>query len=173
MTQYVAFLRAINVTNRYVKMARLAELFVEIGFENVETFIASGNVVFETDTDADLEAMIEARLLAGLEFEVDTMVRDVTRLREIRDHSPFEAGDGETVFVGFLKAEPSDEVQDSIMAFETESDTFGFWESHFYWLCEGPSHKSKFDNKKLERKLKSPSTLRNINTLDRLLEKYS
>ncbi|HLA07538.1 MAG TPA: DUF1697 domain-containing protein [Anaerolineales bacterium] len=48
MNKYVAFLRAINVGGHPITMDRLCEFFEELGFSNVETFIASGNVIFET-----------------------------------------------------------------------------------------------------------------------------
>ena len=55
MIRYIAFLRAINVGGRVVTMSRLRDVFVGLGFRGVDTFIASGNVVFEsrvTDTAA-------------------------------------------------------------------------------------------------------------------------
>ena len=69
MTKTIAFLRAINVGGHNVKMESLRALFEQLGFDAVETFIASGNVVFETDAapDTALEAAIEAHLKAALE----------------------------------------------------------------------------------------------------------
>ena len=59
MTRYIAFLRAINVGGHVVKMDALRRLFESLGFSNVETFIASGNVLFETNLNSDLEKKIE------------------------------------------------------------------------------------------------------------------
>lgn len=70
MTRYVAFLRSINTPPRHVKMARLQTVFNGLGFENVATFIASGNVIFDTDDPFDLVLRIEAALEADLGFEV-------------------------------------------------------------------------------------------------------
>ena len=77
MTVYIAFLRAINVGGRTVKMDRLRGLFEHLGYADVETFIASGNVIFQSpaeDTRA-LEQQIEAHLAASLGYEVATFVR--------------------------------------------------------------------------------------------------
>ena len=64
MQKYIAFLRAINVGGHTVKMDRLREIFETMGFSNVETFIASGNVIFETKSkDVDsLVKMIKKKL---------------------------------------------------------------------------------------------------------------
>ena len=72
MTQYFAFLRAINVGGRVVKMDRLRQIFESLGFSGVETFIASGNVVFETSSNnvKTLERKIENALREALGYEV-------------------------------------------------------------------------------------------------------
>ena len=74
MPKYFAFLRAINVGGHTVKMDYLRALFEALGFANVETFIASGNVIFETkskDTNA-LQREIEKHLHQALGYEVAT-----------------------------------------------------------------------------------------------------
>jgi uncharacterized protein (DUF1697 family) len=74
MPRYVAFLRAINVGGRTVTMERLRALFSDIGFSNVETFIASGNVIFDSKSAAPttLEKDIERQLEASLGYSVAT-----------------------------------------------------------------------------------------------------
>ena len=84
--RYVAFLRAINVGGRHlVKMDALRRLFEELGFTNVETFIASGNVVFESKSRsaASLEKAIEAHLQKSLGYEVKTFIRSESEVAEI------------------------------------------------------------------------------------------
>ena len=77
MPRYIAFLRAINVGGHTVKMDRLRQIFDSLGFSNVETFLASGNVVFETTAQdtAALETRITAGLRAALGYEVATFLR--------------------------------------------------------------------------------------------------
>ena len=91
MPRYIAFLRAINVGGHTVKMDRLRQHFESLGFANVETFIASGNVVFETtamDTAA-LETRIAAALHAALGYEVATFIRTEAELSGIAEYQPF------------------------------------------------------------------------------------
>ena len=86
MDKYTVFLRAINVGRHTVKMDRLRELFKTMGFSNVETFIASGNIIFEsTSKDATrLEKMIEKKLKDALGFEVATFIRSDSELNKSR-----------------------------------------------------------------------------------------
>jgi uncharacterized protein (DUF1697 family) len=89
--RFIAFLRAINVGGHVVTMEKLRALFEALGFKNVETFIASGNVIFEsrsTDTVA-LERRIEARLLKALGYEVVTFVRTDAEVAAIARYRPF------------------------------------------------------------------------------------
>ena len=109
MPKYVAFLRAINVGGHQVKMDHLRSLFEELGFTNVETFIASGNVIFDARSSKSLETKIEKHLLKSLGYEVKTFVRSVPELAAIAKYQPFSADEIEvethTLYVAFL-AEP-------------------------------------------------------------------
>lgn len=89
---YIAFLRAVNVGKRQVKMARLRELFAELGYTNVRTYIQTGNVFFEADeTDrAALEGAIERHLQRALRFEVTTFVRAVAEVEAALAREPFK-----------------------------------------------------------------------------------
>lgn len=89
--RYIAFLRAINVGKRQVKMARLRDLFVELGYGVVRTYIQTGNVFFETPATARaaLERAIERHLLDALGFEVTTCVRTVAEVAAALARDPF------------------------------------------------------------------------------------
>ena len=92
MFRFVAFLRAINVGGgRTVKMQYLCQVFESLGFSNVATFIASGNVVFETTTKETkaLERRIEKALKTALGYEVRTFVRGEAELAKIAGYRPF------------------------------------------------------------------------------------
>lgn len=90
---YIALLRGINVGGHRVKMERLRALFCELGFENVRTFIQSGNVFFETEeTDRDaLTQRIETHLATALGHEVPTFLRTCDELQTLLDAKPFDA----------------------------------------------------------------------------------
>ncbi len=90
MSKHIAFLRAINVGGHNVKMDDLRQLFKSLGFSNVETFIASRNVIFETKAGSikALEKKIEACLHEALGYKVDTFIRTDTEVAEIAKHKP-------------------------------------------------------------------------------------
>src|ERR1044072_3211714 len=92
MPRYIAFLRAINVCGHHsVKMDFLRRLFESLGFSKVETFIASGNVVFETRAQnaQALERAIEKRLREALAYEVATLIRTAAELAVVASYKPF------------------------------------------------------------------------------------
>lgn len=102
--RYVAFLRAINVGNRRVKMDLLADVFTSAGLEDVATHIASGNVIFEAASPplpGDLERAFERRI----GFHSAVFLRRSDAIRSLLDHVPWQDGD-ETVDVSFLAEEP-------------------------------------------------------------------
>src|SRR5947209_14978939 len=96
MPRYIAFLRAINVGgHNIVKMDSLRQLFESLGFSNVETFIASGNIVFETKRKNAhaLEREIENGLRQSLGYEVATFIRTDAELAAIANYKPFSQSD--------------------------------------------------------------------------------
>jgi uncharacterized protein (DUF1697 family) len=110
MPKYVAFLRAINVGGHIVKMDHLRRLFGSLGFSNVETFIASGNVIFDSTSKSSrsLEKKIETCLLQSLGYEVTTFVRSVPEVVNISVYKPFQDSElaVHTLYIGFMGEEP-------------------------------------------------------------------
>ena len=129
MPRYIAFLRAINVGGHTVKMDHLRQIFELLGFANVETFIASGNVVFETaalDTAA-LETQIASALQVALGFEVATFIRTETELAHIAAHKAFPPSDldgPQALNIAFLAAPLDAEAVRKLMALKTAIDDF-------------------------------------------------
>ncbi len=175
MPRYVAFLRAVNVGGRIVKMDRLRTLFGELGYANVETFIASGNVLFDSSSKsvAALEKKIEAHLFKALGYDVATLVRPLSELAAIVESHPFDSiEDQQTVLVGFLRDSPSKSVITKLKALETPTDIFHVGGAHLYWWCKGRLNESKVTNVKLERAMDgSPVTFRNVTTVRKLAAK--
>ena len=89
--RYIALLRGVNVGGHIVKMDRLRDLFGELGYGNVRTYIQSGNVFFDTD-EADRAALtgaIEERLLTALGYAVPTCLRTVPEMQQTLALNPF------------------------------------------------------------------------------------
>ena len=170
MPRYIAFLRAINVGGHIVKMERLRALFEELGFSNIATFIASGQVIFETrasDTDK-LEAKIEKHLQAALGYEVATFIRTPAELKQVAACA--EAGPG-TLYVFFTRRKPARAAQEKLMSHAGEVDNFAVHGRQVFWYSRKGFSGSKFTGALLEKIIGMPATARNVNTVERLIDK--
>ncbi|MCC6988430.1 MAG: DUF1697 domain-containing protein, partial [Acidobacteria bacterium] len=109
LPRYIAFLRAVNVGGRLVKMDELRAHVAAAGGHDVETFIASGNVIFSspvTDT-ARLERTLEAQLQKAFGFAVPTLIRTTAQVAEAAARTPFAEKDvaaAGTYVAAFLRA---------------------------------------------------------------------
>jgi len=176
--RYIAFLRAINVGGHNVKMEHLRKLYEALGFTNVETFIASGNVVFETNI-ADpkpLEKKIEEHLQVALGYPVATFLRTPAELAAISGYQAFPVASLETaqaLNVAFI-SEVIDEHQiQKLIARKTEIDDFHVHQREIYWLCKQKQSDSTFSNVVLEKTIGQKATMRGIQTLRKMAEKYA
>ena len=177
MSKYVAFLRAINVGGHVVKMDALRGLFEGLKFSNVETFIASGNVIFDTKAmpDQRLELKIEKHLESELGYGVAAFVRSIDEIRAISVYQPFSKEAVESahvVNVGFIRESLTPTALELAMAFGTDVDDFHFQGREVYWLTRIPQNESKFPAKKFEKVLGGAATWRNTNTIARIAAKY-
>jgi uncharacterized protein (DUF1697 family) len=178
MPKYVAFLRAINVGGHTVKMDYLRSLFEGAGFTKVETFIASGNVIFDTRSTNTkvLEQKSERHLQKMLGYEVRTFVRAVSELVAVANYKPFSEtelnADGNTLYVGFTADEPSSEAKKKLLLLSGAVDEFAVHGREVYWLCRTNFRESTVSGALLEKTLGVRMTLRNVNTVRRLAAKY-
>jgi uncharacterized protein (DUF1697 family) len=178
MPRYIAFLRAINVGGHTVKMDRLRSLFEELEFSSVETFIASGNVIFESpeeDTRA-LEKRIGDHLQKKLGYPVATFLRTTAELDRIVKYRPFEEytpeSDDFRQYVAFIASAPEDEMQAKLEVLHTVTDEFRVHKREIYWLRRINVGESEFSGAILEKVIGMPATMRNITTLRKLVKKY-
>jgi uncharacterized protein (DUF1697 family) len=179
MPRYVAFLRAINVGGHTVKMGQLRELFVGLGFTDVETFIASGNVIFTSPARkaATLEQKIEKLLEEKLGYAVRTFIRSTAELAAVANHQPFDAEEltnpANGLYIAFLSQVPSEEASRKVMLCRTPTDDFHMFGRELYWLCRTMMSDSRFSGARLEQTLGMAATFRNATTVRKLATKYS
>ena len=176
MSKYIAFLRAINVGGHNVKMDALRQLFESLGFSNVETFIASGNVIFETKTGnvKTLEKKIGTYLHEALGYEVETFIRTDVELAEIAKYKPFPQSQIEAAMalnIGFIADALDNSLTKKLMSLKTDIDDFQVHGREIYWLCKKKQSDSKISNVVIEKALGAKSTLRGVNTVHKLAEK--
>jgi uncharacterized protein (DUF1697 family) len=178
MPRFIAFLRAINVGGHTVKMDNLRRLFESLGFSRVETFIASGNVVFETTSKSAqvLERKIEIRLREALGYEVATFIRTDAELVAVANYKPFQQSELDAAValnIAFLADELDDHSKRKIMELKTPIDNFHVHKREIYWLCRMKQSESKISNAVIEKTLGKKSTLRGANTVKKMAAKYS
>ena len=177
MPRLIAFLRAINVGGHNVTMLELREVFETLGLKEVETFIASGNVIFSSRSK-DIRALqqkIENQLLRSLGYEVKVFLRTVPEVAAIARYKPFDESQqslAAALNVAFLTDPLNAEGEKSVISFKTEIDNFHVHGREVYWLCKTKQSDSKFSNTRFEKALKARATWRNINTVVRLAAKY-
>jgi len=173
-TRYIAFLRGINVGGHLVKMERLRELFGELGFDRVRSYIQTGNVFFESnEQDAQaLRTTIEAHLKAALGYDVATCLRTIAELESLVSRDPFnglQVTPDTRLAVTFLAAPVADTLPLPYLtpdgAYEvvemTPTELFVVW--HLKDGRPGNSYGA------LEKKLKVPTTTRFWHTTANIL----
>jgi uncharacterized protein (DUF1697 family) len=178
MSRFIAFLRAINVGGHTVKMDHLRQLFEAAGFSRVETFIASGNVIFDSKSaDAkDLEDRIEKLLKDALGYEVATFIRTGSELVDITKYRPFQQSALDTAAalnIAFLRDRLDDKSKQKLMGLRTDIDDFHVHGREIYWLCLKKQSDSTFSNVLLEKTVGIQSTLRGVNTIKKMAAKYA
>lgn len=176
MPRYIALLRAINVGGHVVKMEPLRAIFEGLGLARVETFIASGNVIFETrarDADA-LQKKIEAQLRRTLGYEVAAFLRTPAELAEIARYEPFPGapGAGASLYVVFLGRAPSPDAARTLLSFNTDAEAFAVRNREVYWLLKHKLSESTFSGARFEKTLGLQGTMRNVTTVRKLAMKY-
>jgi uncharacterized protein (DUF1697 family) len=174
MRRYIAFLRAINVGGHTVKMADLRTLFLQLDFEGVETYIASGNVWFRAATKDRklLEHRIERHLQDRLGYEVATFVRTTTDLAQLGEDRPFGdvklTRDGNTLYVAFVRDPLDSAAKSRLFTHRTRVDDFQVRGAEVFWLWRREVGDSDFSGAVLEKAVEGPATVRNWNTVRKL-----
>ena len=129
MTTYIAFLRGINVgAHNRMKMTELRALFESLGYDDVETYIQSGNVVFEA-SESDEKALredIHDAIEDVFGYDISVMIRTGTELQDVVTGQPFDvsAEDGIKHYVTFLHVEPTDEQVEALLDAQNEAESF-------------------------------------------------
>jgi uncharacterized protein (DUF1697 family) len=178
MPKYVAFLRAINVGGHTVRMDHLRGLFESLGFSSVETFIASGNVIFDSRSKSTkaLETKIEKCLQDALGYEVRTFIRSTAELAVIAKYAPFKAADlkseGSGLYIAFLEDSPGDEAKQKLLPYITETDELHVFGRELYWLSRTKMTESQFSGARLEKIFGMRVTFRNSTTVKKIALKY-
>ena len=177
MTRYVCLLRAINVGGRNITMTELKKSFQKAGLERVETFIASGNVIFESaKKPRPLEKIISTALQKDLGYAVPSFLRTLPEMQAVSGCKAFDdvtMSAATTYYIGFTTEALTSGQKEKLFTFRSDVDEFNVVGREIYWACRTRSSDSKFNNAVMEKRLGISATWRGINTVRRLVAKYN
>ena len=178
MFRFIAFLRAINAgRGRTVKMQVLRGVFQSLGFSKVATFVASGNVMFETITKKTnaLETKIEKALHEALGYEVRTFIRGEAELTKIASYHPFPQSKLDISWhcnIIFLADSLTPTLKRNVEALRTNTDAFEVRGREIYWLRRRKQNGALFSTVPLEKILGRAFTVRGVDTIKRIASKW-
>ncbi len=171
---FISMLRAINVSGQNrIAMPELKRLYEGLGLTNVQTYVQSGNVVFDSPgrAAAELAAAIEAQIAQKFALKVAVFVRDVEDFQRILDGNPFLTGRNEStafLHVTFLNQMPTAAQWSSLKAPGGVSDEFVPGVQEVFLFCPNGYGRTKLNNTFFERKFGITATTRNWNTVQAL-----
>ncbi|HMB99603.1 MAG TPA: DUF1697 domain-containing protein [Flavobacteriaceae bacterium] len=172
MKTYIVLLKGINVGgHKKVPMAELRTLLSKSGFQNVQTYIQSGNVILQSSEKniQNVENIIQNAILDYFEFEVSVLVKTRQELQRIFDDSPFSEEKKKASYFMMLHDTPNDELVKIASEKIYEGEEYKIINNCIYFFCAKGYGQAKFNMNFFERKLKTFATARNYNTMVKLL----
>lgn len=175
MTKFIVLLRGINVSGqKKIIMSELRETLSDAGFESVQTYIQSGNIILDAkENDASLvEEQIYILIKGKYGFEVEIFAFEPSYLTKIISLNPYlnDTVDTKKLYLTILKQAPQEENIKRLREFNTMPDRYEIRGSVIYIFYEEGAGKSKLTNNLIESKLKVKATSRNWNTTLKLAE---
>ena len=174
MKTYIALLRGINVSGqKLIKMADLRESLEKSGFDGVQTYIQSGNIVFRNKgmEVSGLEHAVKKAILEDFGFDVPVLVRTAGELKNILQNNPFAKEENtKRLFFVLLKQPPDKALVDEFNKLKFEGEDFYADEACVYLNCKIGYARAKLNNNFVESKLKVEATARNLRTMQKLIE---
>ena len=177
MQRYVALIGGLPCGRDGVGMETLRAAFAKLGFLNIETYLTSGNVIFDTSrvgVIGPLEAQISRHLNKALDAHgVTVFIRTPHELAEIASRNPFDPAEstsaGNLLFVVFLSKPPDDRAERQLKIRRNDVDELRLSGREIFWLRK-PS-KEAVSPPDLAEILDAPATVRGLTTIERLVDK--
>ena len=175
MTSYISILRGINVSGqKSIKMADLKAMYETLKFDDVKTYVQSGNVVFRAEKEKTdvLEAKIAEQIKHKYDFEVPLIVMAIDKLKSIINSNPFKDDpdkDEKFLHVSFLGSTPENYNEEAILSKRAGQEEIIITSEAVYLYCPHGYGTTKLNNNFLENKLNVPATTRNWKTTNALL----
>ena len=174
MNKYIVLLRGINVGgNNKLPMAELRTLLTTNGYENVVTYIQSGNIILDSTKSVE-KTNEHIKLLIKQQFDYDIPVLTLTSedIKKCFSENPYlKIEDNiKNLHVTFLKNIPENNLVTTLVINSTNNDTYSISGKTIYLHTPDGYQKTKFSNSQFEKKLKTQATTRNWRTTTKLFE---
>lgn len=176
MKTHIAFLRGINVSGQNkVPMSELRDLLSRQGFQNVQTYIQSGNIIFESNSHDKMvmESQIYDAIKHHFGFEVSILVKTQGELKTIFDACPFSEEKKINSYFMLLYSMPEPSLINRLREMSYPKEEFYITGSCVYFYSQNGYGKAKCNNNFFERKLKVVATARNYKTITKLLSLFA
>jgi uncharacterized protein (DUF1697 family) len=174
MVSYISILRGINVSgHRVIKMDALKKMCSDLGLKNVNTYIQSGNIVFESKEEnaQKISIVLKANIEKLFGNDVPVLTISAKEFKEIMANNPFAKNTDETlIHVTFLSEQPTKEGLKNLQNLDTKNDEYKLGNKVIYLYCPNGYGNTKLNNTLLENKLKVTATTRNWKTCNQLLK---
>lgn len=173
MNKFISLLRGINVGgHNKIKMSDLKTLYESLGFSNVQTYIQSGNVIFESNNNdkVTLENGIKTEIKKVFNYDITVILRTSTELKNVVQNNPLADRyyDIKKLCVVFMKSQPNNSLVQELLDQFTGEEKFIFRGKEIYAYYPNGYGRSKADNNFYEKNLKVKSTARNWNSVNKI-----
>jgi uncharacterized protein (DUF1697 family) len=169
LPRFVGLLRGVNVGGKNkLPMGELRTLFESLGHREVSTFIQSGNVIF-TGTEPVTPEQLETAIANRFGIEITVMLRTPAELECVVKRNPFPSGDPSKLHVGFMAEKPLAAAVAKLDRERFRPDEFAVRDAELYLYLPNGMARTKLPGY-LDRQLKIPTTVRNWNTVNKLIE---
>jgi uncharacterized protein (DUF1697 family) len=159
-----------------IRMTDLQALYRKLGYNDAETYIQSGNVIFSSVPDlspSEISSKLERAIRESFNYEITVLIRKVEEIKKLESANPFlkmENFDPSKMAVLFLDQEPSEAQIQKVINIDYPPDKFEIIGSEIFIYCPNGFGKTKLYTNFFERKMDVAGTGRNWRTINKLLE---
>jgi uncharacterized protein (DUF1697 family) len=174
MEKFVAFLRGVNVSGqKIIQMKDLKLIFENAGFKNVQTFIQSGNVIFDSAIKEQhkIKAKIESVLNTSLGYKVDVLLRSHYDLNLLIKNNPFDKikpDENVKFYITFTSGLLQNNIKLPLESSKKDLEIIEQFNQDFFCLSKKINGKFGFPNSFIEKEFKVIATTRNWTTLNKI-----
>ena len=166
---YIALLRAINVGGNVARMAVLREAFEKMGFEDVRTYINTGNVLFASDKKPS-PAGVEDQLKALIDLKTEVFLLTPNELKKAAKDNPIRPANDDHCHLVFLSKKPAKQNVENLMKFEKPEYRFAVKDKIFYFSYSREFEGNRRRSLNFEKLLDVRGTARTYKVVDKLIE---